>query len=67
MEFKNRINGEVCFVTDTVVDWVDIFSRPIYRHIITNSLFKSTCLENTHFKPFYFNRNSAGGADPEPL
>jgi len=30
MDIKNRINGEVTY---TVVDWVDIFSRLIYRHI----------------------------------
>jgi len=28
MDIKNRITGEVYFVTDTVADWVDIFSRP---------------------------------------
>jgi len=38
MDIKNRMTGEVYFVTDTVVDWVDIFSRPIYRHIIIESL-----------------------------
>ena len=26
------------FTTDTVVDWVDIFTRPIYKHIILESL-----------------------------
>jgi REP element-mobilizing transposase RayT len=38
MDIKNRITGEVYFVTDTVVDWVDIFTRPIYRHINIDSL-----------------------------
>ena len=38
MDIKNRIEGEVYFVTDTVVDWVDIFTRPVYRHIIIDSL-----------------------------
>jgi len=38
MDIKNRITGEVYFVTDTVVDWVDIFSRPIYRHVMIESL-----------------------------
>ena len=38
MDLKNRIEGEVYFVTDTVVDWVDIFSRPVYRHIVMESL-----------------------------
>ncbi|GHT35793.1 transposase [Bacteroidia bacterium] len=26
------------FITDTVVDWVDIFTRPRYKHIIIESL-----------------------------
>lgn len=38
MDIQNRIVGEVYFVTDTVVDWVDIFTRPIYKHIILDSL-----------------------------
>jgi putative transposase len=38
MNIQHRITGEVYFVTDTVVDWVDIFSRPIYKHIIIESL-----------------------------
>ncbi len=38
MDIQNRILGDVYFVTDTVVDWVDIFTRPLYRHIILDSL-----------------------------
>ena len=38
MDIQHRIAGEVYSVTDTVVDWVDIFSRPSYRHIILESL-----------------------------
>ncbi len=38
MDIRNRINEEVYFVTDTVVDWVDIFSRPVYKHVILESL-----------------------------
>ena len=38
MDIQNQINGDVFFVTDTVVDWVDIFTRPKYKHIIINSL-----------------------------
>ena len=38
MDIQHRINGEVYFVTDTVVDWVDIFTRPIYKHIVIESL-----------------------------
>ena len=26
------------FTTSTVIDWVDIFTRPSYRHIIVDSL-----------------------------
>lgn len=38
MEKQHRISGEIYFVTDTVVDWVDIFTRPRYKHIIIESL-----------------------------
>ncbi len=38
MDIANRITSEVWFVTDTVVDWVDIFTRPKYKHIIIESL-----------------------------
>ena len=27
MDIKNRITGEVYYVTDTVVDWVDILKK----------------------------------------
>ena len=37
MNIQQRITGEVYFVTDTVVDWVDIFTSPIYKHIIHSS------------------------------
>jgi putative transposase len=26
------------FLTSTVVDWVDVFTRPVYRYIIIDSL-----------------------------
>lgn len=38
MDIQYRITGEVYIVTDTVVDWVDIFSRPRYKTIILESL-----------------------------
>jgi REP element-mobilizing transposase RayT len=44
MDIKNRIEGDVFFTTDTVVDWVDIFTRPTYKHIILESL--SYCQKN---------------------
>ena len=38
MDIKNRITNDVFFVTDTVVDWIDIFTRPLYKHILLESL-----------------------------
>ncbi len=39
MGIKNKnFEGYNYFLTLTVVDWVDIFTRPIYKHIIVESL-----------------------------
>jgi putative transposase len=39
MGLKNRIEkGFPYFLTLTVVDWVDIFTRPVYKHIMIDSL-----------------------------
>ena len=39
MSLKNRISeGYAYFMTLTVVDWVDVFTRPVYKHIIVDSL-----------------------------
>jgi putative transposase len=38
MDIQHRINGKVYFITTTVVDWIDIFTRPVYKHIILESL-----------------------------
>ncbi len=36
---KNKIfPGHLYFLTLTVVDWVDMFTCPVYKHIIVNSL-----------------------------
>ncbi len=36
---KNRIiEGGIYFLTLTVVDWVDVFTRPVYKHIIIDAL-----------------------------
>jgi putative transposase len=39
MGLKNKIvpNG-IYFLSMTVVDWVDIFTRPVYKHIIVEAL-----------------------------
>lgn len=38
MGIANRIMDELYFVTTTTVDWIDIFNRPKYKHIILESL-----------------------------
>ncbi|SIT91655.1 REP-associated tyrosine transposase [Pontibacter indicus] len=39
MGLKNRIVADgLYFLTMTVVDWVDIFTRPTYKHIIVDAL-----------------------------
>ena len=38
MAAKNTTTKNLYFVTTTVVNWVDIFSRPKYKHIIIESL-----------------------------
>ena len=32
------LTKQLFFTTSTVIDWVDIFSRPAYRHIVVESL-----------------------------
>jgi REP element-mobilizing transposase RayT len=38
MDDAKRVTKEIYFLTTTVVDWVDVFSRPCYKHIIVDSL-----------------------------
>ncbi|OJJ20088.1 transposase [marine bacterium AO1-C] len=39
MGLKNKVSeGYVYYLTLTVVDWVDVFTRPRYKHIIVESL-----------------------------
>jgi putative transposase len=39
MGLKNKItHGYAYFLTMTVVDWVDVFTRPVYKHIVIDSL-----------------------------
>lgn len=32
------LTRELYFVTSTVVDWMDVFTRPLYKHVIVESL-----------------------------
>lgn len=38
MNTANRVLDELYFITTTVVDWVDIFTRPKCKRIILESL-----------------------------
>jgi REP element-mobilizing transposase RayT len=38
MNIYNKVNIDLYFITDTVVDWVDIFTRPLYKYIILEAL-----------------------------
>ena len=38
----------IYFITLTVVDWVDVFSRPTYKHIVIDSL--RYCQENKRLR-----------------
>ncbi len=33
-----RFTKELYFVTSTVIDWIDVFTRPAYKHIVVDSL-----------------------------
>ena len=37
-KYKVRNPDGIYFVTTTVIDWVDIFTRPIYKQIVVDSL-----------------------------
>jgi REP element-mobilizing transposase RayT len=32
------LTQELYFTTSTVIDWMDVFTRPLYKHIILESL-----------------------------
>jgi len=39
MGIKNKIEeGYAYFLTMTVVNWIDVFTRPVYRHIVVDAL-----------------------------
>jgi len=45
MGVRNKIApGYAYFVTLTIVEWIDIFTRPVYRHIIVDAL--NYCIAN---------------------
>lgn len=51
MGIHNKISpGYVYYLTMTVVDWVDIFSRPAYKHLIVDSI--NYCIANKGLKVY---------------
>jgi REP element-mobilizing transposase RayT len=48
---KNKIYPELTyFLTMTIVDWVDVFTRPVYRNIIVESL--NYCVKEKNLEIF---------------
>lgn len=37
-QYQNRLTETVYYITTTVVDWIDIFTQPAYKHVIIDSL-----------------------------
>ena len=51
MGIKNKISpGYVYYCTLTIVEWIDIFSRPAYKHLIVDSL--NYCIANKGLKVY---------------
>lgn len=48
MIIPEHFNVELYFITTTVIDWIDIFTRPKYKHIIIQSL--EYCQKNKGLK-----------------
>ena len=47
MGIKNKISdGYKYYLTLTVVDWVDVFTRPRYRHVVPDSRAFEKCAHN---------------------
>ena len=34
----SRLTKELYFTSSTIIDWMDVFTRPLYKHIIVDSL-----------------------------
>ena len=45
---KGIIQDEVYFITTTVVNWIDIFTRPKYKHIVLESPCRRICSNKTN-------------------
>lgn len=38
MDYSKKITNKIYFATTTVIDWIDVFTRPVYKDIIVESL-----------------------------
>ena len=52
MNIFNRLNRDLYFMTDTVVDWVDIFTLPTFRLAKFATGFTERCFGNSEYKHF---------------
>ena len=51
MGIKNKIvPGSTYYLTLTIVEWIDIFSRPVYKHLTIDSL--NYCIANKGLKVY---------------
>lgn len=51
MGIRNKISpGYAYYLTITVVEWIDIFSRPVYKHLIVDSI--NYCIANKGLKVY---------------
>jgi REP element-mobilizing transposase RayT len=45
MGIRNKISdGNVYFLTLTIIEWIDVFTKPAYKHLIVDSL--NYCIKN---------------------
>nr|WP_262918364.1 transposase [Mucilaginibacter straminoryzae] len=51
-QYKARKPEEIYFVTFTIIDWIDIFTRPLYKQIIIDSL--DFCCKNKGLNLYAF-------------
>jgi REP element-mobilizing transposase RayT len=51
-QYRVRSQGDIHFVTFTIVDWVDVFTRPVYKQVIVDAL--SYCQQNKGLEIFAY-------------
>jgi putative transposase len=51
-QYRVRNPEEIYFVTFTIVDWIDVFTRPLYKQVIVDSL--NYCQQNKGLEIYAF-------------